>query len=119
MRVNRAALGPLTELAEGGYGKVYRCERFRLPGDSSKIAYKEFTTEVPEQARAAKNAVSFRDLLRPADRADLDRCTVWPRALVQERGNVVGLLMPLIGDEFFFQAIDPDTGGTTRKLRDL
>jgi hypothetical protein len=119
MRVNRAALDPLTELAEGGFGKVYRCERFRLPGDSSAIAYKEFTIDVREQARAAENAVSFRDLLSPADRADLDRCTVWPRALVEERGNVVGLLMPLIGDEFFFQATDPDTGATTRKLRDL
>jgi serine/threonine protein kinase len=119
MPVNRAALGPLKELAEGGYGKVYEAKQFRLPGDSSAIAFKEFMTEVAEQARAAANAVSFRDQLSPGDRADLDRCTVWPRALVEERGAIVGLLMPLIGPEFFFQATDRATGKTTRTLRDL
>jgi hypothetical protein len=119
MRVSRASLGPLKELAEGGFGKVYHAERFRLPGDSSAIAFKEFTTQVAEQAQAAADAVSFRDRLRPEDRADLDRCTVWPRALVEEQGVTVGLLMPLIGQEFFFQAVDQATGATTRKLRDL
>jgi len=119
MRVNRASLGPLKELAEGGYGKVYHAEQFRLPHDSSAIAFKEFTTQVAEQARASADAVSFRELLSPADRADLDRCTVWPRALVEERGIIVGLLMPLIGQDFFFQATDQATGETTRTLRDL
>ena len=80
MRVNRASLGPLKELAEGGFGKVFHAEQYRLPGDASAIAYKEFTKKVAEQARAAQDAVSFRDLLSLADRADLDRCTVWPRA---------------------------------------
>jgi hypothetical protein len=119
MRVNRAALGPLMELAEGAYGKVYRAEQCRLPGDPSPIAFKEFTTQIAEQARAAENAVSFRDLLSTVDRADLDRCTVWPRAIVEERGAVVGLLMPLIGPEFFFKVTDQATGETTTKLRDL
>jgi serine/threonine protein kinase len=119
MRVNRASLGSLKELAEGGYGKVYHAERFRLPGDSSAIAFKEFTTQVAEQAQAAADAVSFRHLLSAGDRADLDRCTVWPRALVEERGVIVGLLMPLISQEFFFHATDQATGETTTKLRDL
>ena len=119
MRVSRASLGPLKELAEGAYGKVYHALQFRLPGDSSAIAFKEFTTDVADQARAAENAVSFRDLLRPADQADLDRCTVWPRAVVEERGTVVGLLMQLITGEFFFEVTDQVTGVTTRKLRDL
>lgn len=114
MRVNRAALGHLKELDEGNYGKVYHAEHYHLPGDSSAIAFKEFTKQVAEQARAAENAVSFRNLLHPADRADLDRCTVWPRAVVEERGVVVGLLMPLIAQEFFFTATD-----RTTKLRDL
>jgi serine/threonine protein kinase len=119
MGINRASLGPLKEIAEGGYGKVYHAERFRLPGDSSAIAFKEFTTQVAEQAQAATDAVSFRDLLSPRDQADLDRCTVWPRALVEDQGAVVGLLMPLIGQEFFFEATDQATGETNKKLRDL
>jgi hypothetical protein len=119
MRVNRAALGPLNELAEGAYGKVYDAGQYHLPGVSSAVVFKEFTKQVAEQARAAESAVSFRDRLRPADRADLDRCTVWPRALVGDRGAVVGLLMLRIGPEFFFEATDQSTGGTTSKLRDL
>ena len=115
MRVNRADLGPLKKIAEGAYGKVYYAEQYRLPGDPSAIAYKEFKEQRTEQARAAEDAVSFRDLLRPADRSDLDRCTVWPRALVEEQGAVVGLLMPLITADFFFQA----PGQTDGKLRDL
>jgi serine/threonine protein kinase len=119
MRVNRASLGPLKELAEGAFGKVYHAKQYHLPGDSSAIAFKEFTKQVGDQARAAENAVSFRDLLSPADQADLDRCTVWPRAVVEERGTVVGLLMPLIAREFFFEATDQATGKTMRKLREL
>jgi hypothetical protein len=116
MRVNRAGLGPLKEIAEGGYGRVYHAEQYRLPGDPSAIAYKEFFPKhAAEQARGAEDAVSFRDLLSPADRSDLDRCTVWPRALVEDRGTVVGLLMPLIAADFFFQA----PGRTSKKLRDL
>jgi hypothetical protein len=119
MRVKRAVLGPLKQLAEGGYGKVYHAEHYRLPGDPSAIAFKEFTKQVTEQARAAENAVSFRDLLSPADRADLDRCTVWPRAVVEDRGTVVGLLMPLIAREFFSESTEQATGEKSTRLRDL
>ena len=73
MRVDRASLGPLKELAEGGFGKVFHAVQYHLPGDPSAIAYKEFTKEVAEQARAAENAVSFRDSLGSADRDDLDQ----------------------------------------------
>jgi serine/threonine protein kinase len=115
MRVSRSSLGPLKELAEGGYGKVYSAPNFRLGNDPSPIAFKEFTRDVAEQAQAAENTVKFRDSLSQADRADLDRCTVWPRAVVEERGTVVGLLMLLISKEFSFQG----TGQASTRLRDL
>ena len=45
-----------------------------MPGDpTTPLAYKEFTKDVVEQAKAAERSVIFRDLLQPADRADLDR----------------------------------------------
>lgn len=119
MRVKRADLGSLVVLAEGAYGKVYRAPQYHLPGDPAAIAYKAYTTAVAEQARAAENAVSFRNRLDPADRADLDRYTLWPRAVVEEQGAVVGLLMPLIPGEFFFEATDHATGGKSMKLREL
>jgi serine/threonine protein kinase len=120
MRVSKADLGPLKELNEGGYGKVYLALNYHLPGDAATaIAYKEFTTDLADQERSAKNAVTFRDLLNPADKADLDRRTVWPRALVEERGGVVGLLMPLIPAEFFLEITEADRGKKKRKLREL
>lgn len=115
MRVKRADLGQPIELAEGGFGKVYRVPGYHLPGDSSALVYKEFTKSHADQARSADAAVSFRTTLRQADREDLDRCTAWPRAVVEDKGAVIGLLMPLIPDEFFCAQVDPDTGGTIRK----
>ena len=63
MRVSRDSLGPLKELAEGGFGQVYHAVNFRLGNDPSPIAFKEFTTQAAAQGRASEDAVSFRDLL--------------------------------------------------------
>ena len=52
MRVNRADLGPLKKLAEGGFGKVYRVpSTTTCRVTQSAIAYKEFTKEKAEQAQ--------------------------------------------------------------------
>jgi hypothetical protein len=115
MMVRRGDLGPLEEVAEGAFGRVYYAPRYRRRGDSARMVYKEFSTHVAEQARSAENAVSFRDLLSPADRAELDKFTAWPRAVVEGRDGIVGLVMPLIPDEFFFAA--PSHMAT--KVRDL
>ena len=120
MPVSKADLGPLTKISEGGFGIVYSVPHYRMPDDlSTPLAYKEFTKEVPEQARTAERSVLFRDLLQPRDRTDLDRCAVWPRSLVVERGSVVGFIMPLIPGDFFFKMTDAQTGQKTTKLRDL
>ena len=119
MRVKKADLGQLIPLAKGGFGEVFRVPGYHLPGDHAALAYKEFTSEVDAQARSAEAAVSFRERLGRADRDDLDRCTVWPRALVEDKGKVAGLLMPLIPGEFFCDRADPDTGDMTSKPRDM
>ena len=102
MGVKRGDLGPLKELASGGFGKVYRVLNYHLPGDPADLAYKEFTTDVAQQAHASRAAVAFRDGLGTTDRADLDQYTAWPRAVVEDNGSVVGLLMPLIAKDFRF-----------------
>src|SRR5579863_583792 len=103
MPVMKADLGPLTKISEGGYGVVYRVPSYRLPSDPTMpLAYKEFTKDVAEQVRTAERSVIFRDLLRPADRLDLDRCTVWPRAMVVDAGAPAGFVMPVIPSDFFF-----------------
>jgi len=120
MPVRKADLGPLTKISEGGYGIVYRVPSFRLPtAPATPLAYKEFTKDQAEQAETAQRSVLFRELLQPGDRADLDRCAVWPQALVEDKGAVSGLLMPLIPGDFFFELTYAQTGPTTTELRDM
>lgn len=120
MPVRKADLGPLTKISEGGYGVVYRVPSFRLPtAPTTPLAYKEFTKDEAEQAKTAQSSVLFRELLQPADRADLDRCAVWPRTLVEDKGVVSGLLMPLIPSDFFFELTYAQTGQKTTELRDM
>jgi hypothetical protein len=121
MRVSRASLGQLTPLGEGGFGKVYRVSGYQLPGEPGDLAYKEFFSQnQAEQAHAAANAVAFRAGLSQADRDDLDRCAVWPRALVEDSsGTVTGLLMRLIPGDFFFRALDPDSGQPAARPREM
>lgn len=109
--VSRSVLGRLSLLGEGGFGRVFRIEEFRLPGDTTPFAYKEYTTEIAAQARSASAAVQFRQALSLAEQAEMDLFSVWPRALVIDgAGKICGCLMPLIPSEFFAQMTDPDTG---------
>ena len=118
MAVKKADLGHLDFLAEGGFGKVYRVASYRLPGDSSPLAFKEFTSQQAEQAKSARAAVKFRAGLSQADRDDLDLYASWPKELVEDAGRDCGLLMPLIPDAFFCSLNDP-SGGKTKRARDL
>ena len=120
LTVKKADLGKLVPLAQGGFGQVFRVNSFLLPGNPAPLAYKEFTTAHAEQARSATTAVAFRAGLSDEDRADLDRCCAWPKALVEDPpGKVCGLLMPLIPAEFFCQQTDPDSGQPTSRPRSL
>src|SRR5436190_18393580 len=110
MRVRKADLGRLIPLGKGAIGEVFRVSDYRLSGDQTEFVYKEFTRDHARQARSADAVVSFREMLSQVGRDELDRYAVWPRALVEDKGNVTGLLMALIPDEFFCDREDPDTG---------
>jgi hypothetical protein len=111
MRVSEKSLGIRKPISEGGFGKVYRLENYRLPGDPTPLAYKEFTTDIVGQARSAERAVDFRQAMSADAQANLDQVAVWPRALVENQGGaVIGLLMPLIPKDFFFNGNDVMTG---------
>jgi len=119
MRVRKPDLGTLVELGEGAFGKVYRVPDYHLPGDPDDLAYKEFTADQAQQAHATQAAVTFRDGLSKPDRDDLDIHAAWPRAVVEDGGVVVGLLMPLIPDDFFCELIDGTTGDRKRTPREM
>jgi hypothetical protein len=119
MRVKKTDLGTPKPLAEGGFGKVYRVPDCHLPGDPEDLAYKEFTKEKAQQAHASQAAVAFRDGLSAAERAELDLYAAWPRAIVEDGGAVVGLLMPLIPADFFCELIDGTTGNRATAPREM
>ena len=118
--VKKTELGKLEPLAKGGFGEVFRVGTNPFPGDRTPLAYKEFTSDHEAQRRSARAAVAFCDGLGSDDRDDLDRCAVWPRAVVVDRGGEIsGLLMRLIPRDFFCELLDSETGQKGTKLRDL
>lgn len=120
MPVRKTELGTLEPLAKGGFGQVFRVGENPFPGDQTLLAYKEFASEFDAQRRSAQAAVAFRDGLSQDDRDDLDRCTVWPRAVVLgPGGKISGLLMRLIPDDFRCELRDSETGKKVTKVRDL
>jgi hypothetical protein len=120
MPVKKSDLGPLKPLAKGGFGEVFRVDGHPIPGDTTPLAYKEFTADLDAQRRSVKAAVAFRKGLGQADRDDLDQCTVWPIEVVTGAGGQIsGLLMRLIPDDFFCDLLDPETAKKTRKVLDI
>jgi hypothetical protein len=115
IRVDKRQLGQLTKkLGEGGMATVYRVDT-PVPRLPAPLAFKELRPEKTGSERddllaAMRKAVELRDILPPAELADLDSLTAWPLAMVEERGDDVGLLMRLIDDDFFIHTNPP--GGT-------
>lgn len=110
-RVRKSQLGPLSFIAEGGAGRVYRCGA-PISGLPSPLAYKEILANADplvQQATLAgmTAAVSMRDAMSAADIAELDALAAWPLALVEDGGAVVGCLLPLLGKDFFLTARPP------------
>jgi hypothetical protein len=100
--VDRSALGPMTEIGRGGFAVVHELKQFSLPGQP-RIAYKEFIA-APDPTTVANltEVVDFRENLDPHRRQVLDGSAAWPLRLVVANGGVVGILMPLVPDDFFF-----------------
>ena len=108
MRVRKSQLGPMTFIAQGAVGQVFRLDAAKIPGVKQRgpVAYKEIKAELQGSARdqavhSMERAVALRDAMDSADRADLDLFTTWPFAVVEDQGATVGTLMPLIPSEFF------------------
>jgi tetratricopeptide (TPR) repeat protein len=120
MRVRKAGLGMLTLLAEGESNRVFRADEFHQPGDSTALAYKEFTAGHARQVRSAGVAVAFRAGLSPAERDELDQYYIWPRALVEDAsGTICGFLMPFIPEDYFCRLADPNSNQPISRPREL
>ncbi|MEV6851590.1 hypothetical protein [Actinoplanes sp. NPDC051411] len=121
MSVDFDRLGPMKRIASGGAGTVYRLDGFQLPGYSGALAFKDVhpvpqltDAQRAEALRSMVSAVAIRDAMAAGDQAALDRYTVWPLATVERRGATVGIVMPLLTDDFFVTATP--SGAPSKRL---
>ncbi|WP_328645143.1 hypothetical protein OHS58_33495 [Amycolatopsis sp. NBC_00348] len=109
--VGRSTLGPIADLlGAGGQAKVYRVTGLTLADVPGPLVYKEYR-EGHAPPHGLHTLVNRRLRLDAATRARLDGLTAWPVRVVEQDGNVAGVLMRLIPESFFHQRVLPS--GTT------
>jgi hypothetical protein len=102
--LDRIRLDPLTILARGGMGQVYRVGN-PIPELPGKLVFKELLPSVPADSRAKildamRQVIGMRDAMTPIEQNELDSVTVWPLGMVRDRGEDVGFVMRSIPDDF-------------------
>src|SRR5216683_3532231 len=120
MKISRASLGRLTLLSQGAFRRIYRVDDFTLPDDTTPLIYEEFTSNRAEQACSARATVEFRASLSSIERAELDKHSLWPRVLVEDKTSTVcGFLIHIIPQDFFCRQRDPHSGQMISKPREM
>lgn len=101
MCIEKAELGTLVKIAEGGQAIIYRLPDLHLGDDVPLVAklYRSKVLPIPRVGLA--RLVKFRMDQDPKVRAQLDRYYNWPIRVVIERGQAVGCVVPLLLDRFF------------------
>lgn len=96
--IARGSLGRLHKLGAGGSGDV-----FEIIGTGT--VYKEFNaaSRRTDVVLWARGSVSFWQGLSATDQAELAAMAVWPTDLVEHHGDVVGVVMPLIPDDYWYR----------------
>ena len=101
--VDRAQLGTLTKVGQGGQGVVYQAPNGRTKFSAS-IVYKEYRArtlaEIDFVALDAMSAL-VEDSLPSEDAERLISMAAWPCAIVETSGAPTGFVMPAIPDQFF------------------
>lgn len=108
--IARADLEPLSEIAKGAEGTVYRVggtiRQYPIPLAFKKVGGSK-AMDQPTRLRTLENmrrAVGFRRALPSTDQITLDGLAAWPVEMVEDGGQPIGCLLPLLGDDFFFTA---------------
>ena len=101
LSVARPDLGALgSKLGEGGQAKVHAVS-LTLPDVAGPLVFKHYRPGHRLSAGGLEALVRRRMRMPPAVRARLDVRAAWPVRTVAEDGEVCGVLMPLIPDDFF------------------
>ncbi len=116
-RLYRGSLGSLTQIGKGGQARVYLAEDLRLDDEAGPFVFKEYRHKAIS-ITGLDRMTTFRQRLSEVDRAVLDIVTNWPLRVVEgENGGADGVIVQLIGDEFFHELHLPD-GSLKRRPRD-
>ncbi len=113
--IQRARLGALTRIGQGGQGVVYRAPNVKTKFAAAMV-YKEYKPParvgIDFSALAAMPALVEESLSYPqAER--LISIAAWPCALVEDVGQSTGFVMPAIPDEFFIPLTTVKGASTT------
>jgi len=103
--VEKARLGALLPISDGGQGQIFRVQSAQQASDGSKVqlVYKQYKSEALQSfdVSALENLALLRDRLPSADRKKLVSRTALPLSLVRDRGRVIGFTMIEVPDQFF------------------
>lgn len=116
--VGPGAVGPLgAPLGEGGQAKVFHAPHITLADVGGPLVYKQYKAgHAPPHGLAA--VVARRLRMDERTRQRLDLTTAWPVRVVEEGGEVRGVLMRLIPDDYFEDRVKP-SGVRARTLREV
>lgn len=99
--IDRADLGTLgRQLGQGGQARVFAAPELRLPDTTGPLVFKEYR-QGQATPHGLRGIVAVRSRLTPDQRSALDSCAAWPMRVVRDATGMCGVIMPLIGDEFF------------------
>jgi hypothetical protein len=119
VNVERAQLGALgAQLGRGAQAIVYDLPGMSLPDVYGPLVYKEYR-ERYGSPNDLRRTVSDRLSLDPRKRTYLDEISAWPLRVVEDEGEVRGIIMRRVPDSFLDSLALPGTGRTTRTLREV
>lgn len=119
VNIARAALGELgAQLGRGAQAIVYDLPGLTIDDVREPLVYKEYR-ETVGSPNDIRRIVSNRLALHPGKRAVLDKISAWPLRVVEDDGELRGILMRKVPDSFMDSMVLPGSGRTTKQLREI
>lgn len=116
-RIELAELGRLGARLGGGRADVHQVPDVRLPDVAGPLVFKRYRPS-QQPAPGLRTVIGMRRQLDETARAALDAVASWPVRIVEDGGDIRGVLMPLAAHSFF-QEHKPATGRVRRRPREL
>jgi len=109
-------LGPL--LGAGGQARVYQAPALRLPNAGGPLVFKEYKAG-HQPPHGLRKLVAVRNSLADASRRRLDPLAASPLRVVEDSGQVRGVVLSLIPASYFQERVLPGTGTRDQAPREI